>query len=332
MVGGGSHSSGFAEGGCDVPEIDEIIHYAPAFHLRAPAHGHGDVERIFINLPFYAREGHAVIGGRHDQRVVELADFLEFFEDQAQMMVHPLDFEGVIQEIPPDHRAVRVVLGQHNFFGVSPRAKAGIQFISAVRLVRAQPEAERRAFGPLRQEVLEVAGVVAGRDPVIRGLEGSLLEFLAGRIMRPAGGLVVARSPTFTGEADPIAGFLQHIRVDGEFVGENAQVVHRLLQLPGVSAGQNAGSRGRTFGVRSETVGEQDAFPRQAVEGRSFDPLGSVSPRVAFAPIVRNEEKNVRAFGRLPERGAPQCRNGHCQRSVVAKSCAGLVKKKIRFA
>ena len=95
---------------------------------------------------------------------------------------------------------------------------------------------------------------------------------------------------------DLVAGLLQNVGVDRPLGGEDAEVTHRLLELPGVAAGQEAGPAGAALGIVREGVGKQDSLPRHAVKGRGIDPFAAISAGVAKRPIVGDDEQDVRAF------------------------------------
>src|SRR5262249_27139240 len=150
--------------------------------------------------------------------------------------------------------------------GVLPRAPADTIFVRAMRFVPAVPEAERLTRLAVLEEHGEVAGVVRVADPLV-GRRG-----FAGVLGRPGGGalasapLEVARTPALAGEAHEVAGFLEQIGVDRPLGGEKALVAHRLLELPGVAAGEETRAARAALGIIREAVGEEHSLACHAVE------------------------------------------------------------------
>src|SRR5262245_26765603 len=106
-------------------------------------------------------------------------------------------------------------------------------------LVAAVPEAEGLPRLALREERLEVAGVINRGDPSHRRLDAAVVVLGAGRIPLEAAGFEVARTPALPRKPDLVARILEQVGVDLELGREDPVVAHRLLELPGVASGQH---------------------------------------------------------------------------------------------
>ena len=95
-------------------------------------------------------------------------------------------------------------------------------------------------------------------------------------------------------------------------------MVGGFLELPGVAAGQKAGSRRRALGVGGVSVGEKNSLGGDAVEGRRRNPARPVGAHVRVGGIVGDREEDVRTLrgrgrraGGKGEEGADACTADH---------------------
>src|SRR6476646_8004221 len=112
------------------------------------------------------------------------------------------------------------------------------------------------------------------------------MELAPSRVMLKPGGFVVTGSPTFSSATYEIVGFFEQAWIHGEFVGEDAVVVDRFLELPRIAPGQNSRAARAALGVGGERVVEQNALARHAVEVRRLDPAAAVRSGMAVTPVV----------------------------------------------
>ena len=281
----------------EIASVDEVVDRAAGGNIFAPADGERDVEAVLVDLAFDAGEGHAMIGGDDDESVVEFAGLFEFGKDTAQVFVDPFDFQGVIEHVTAHDGVVGIILWHGDFGGIFAGADSGAVFVFPVRFLEAEPEAEGLIRGTLVEEEVEVVGVIDRADAIRWDFIPMLREGGTGGVVFVAGGLEIAGPPAFAGVPDEVAGFGEDVGVDGEIVGEDAHVVNGFFELPGVAASEDGGAAGAAFGVGCEGVMKEDAFAGDAIEVRSFDPFGAVGSGVAVAPVVGDDEENVRTFG-----------------------------------
>ena len=131
----GLYASGFKERGREIADVDEIVHHAPGGNVLAPADSERNVEAVLVDLAFHAGEGLAVIGGNHHKRVVEFAGLLQLLQRQAQVLVKPLHFQGIVEHVAA-HNTVVWQIGRHVDAGrIAAGTQAGAFFIDAVRLL-----------------------------------------------------------------------------------------------------------------------------------------------------------------------------------------------------
>src|SRR5690242_1571305 len=121
-----------------------------------------------------------------------------------------------------------------------------------MRLLRTQPKTERLVLRLLLQKPFEVARVILWRDSVGGRLESEFVEARSCRIVLPAGRFEIARPPALSGEPDEVARLLQKVGVDLKLARENAVVIDRFFQLPGVASGQNRRAARAALGIRGE--------------------------------------------------------------------------------
>ena len=143
---------------------------------------------------------------------------------------------------------------------------------------------------------LEVRGIVVAAHALG---DGRLLGLIKARPGGIAGALgqcfEVTRTPSFASEANGVATLLQEVGIRLEDFREETPVRHGLLELPGVSARQNARTAGAAFRIGSERALEEHALLCHAVEVRRLDPVATISPSVrAAVPVIEDDEEDVR--------------------------------------
>src|SRR5262249_15544251 len=158
----------------------------PRLRLAWPAHGHWLVRAEVVEIGLRTREGHAVVRGDNEQRVVELARRFERLERRAQVTVEPLDLGVIIQYVAAHLGGVGQVWRHYNLFRLHPGLHASVLVIRAVRVVRAKPEAERFACWHLLEELVET------------------FELRPRRVARATARLKIARPPAFARVADKV--------------------------------------------------------------------------------------------------------------------------------
>ena len=190
---------------------------------------------LHVGVAFAAWEGHAVICGDDDERVVQQAAFFEIGNHAPEMAVEMLDFKGVVEHVIADHVVVRPVSGHVVDVGelLASFGDTATEFITAMRLHAAIPEAPWLVGRRGIEEVAEVGRVVAVQDlgrgrlcfALVIGRAGHLAWF-AIFIVRHAG------APAFGGVAHVPALLRKGFAPAFELRREVADVVRRFLELP----------------------------------------------------------------------------------------------------
>ena len=197
-----------------------------------------------------------------------------------------------------------------------------------MRLHSTVPEHPRLALGGLGQEIAEVRRVVGGCNPASMRFQAAFLIGLAGDRSPLAFSVIGrARPPALAGVSGEISVGRQPLDVSPEFRREDAHVVARLLQLPGIPPGKNRRPRRSAFGVGRKCISEQQPLAGQFVEVRSLHPLAAVGSGVPVRPVVGNRQQNVRPSGFRRLRSSAGKSN--CQRT--AARCANCFQKTTPF-
>ena len=259
--------------------------------------------RRLVRLPLHSWERHAVIGRRHDQRVVQLPGLLQLRKNPAQVIVEMLHLDRVIQHVVADHVVVRPILRHAvDVRELLAHAPADTGLVAAMRLGCPVPKRPRLALGRVRggEKLGKVAGVVVVGNRPCRWLGLLLLPRLAGDLSRLAVCVVgVARPPAFAGVAGRVAVGLEQFHPAAELDREKRHVVSRLLELPRVAPGQDDRPRRRALGVGRVGAAEKNPLPGHAIERRGAHPAAAVRAGMAERPVIGNGKKNVRPLRRL---------------------------------
>ena len=217
------------------------------------------------------------------------------------MAVGVFHLVSVVEEIAPHRRVVGpdrrnpVHVGRLLAAQAGPRAR----LVVAVRLDRSRPEEPRLAGARVPQEVLEVRRVVVVRDPGGRRLGLGLVVGLTRVAPRLALDVEHAtRPPDLARRRVKVAARRQRLREDAELRREDALVVRGGAELPRVAPRHDRRTRRRALGGRRVGVHEEQAFAGDPVEVRCLDPAATVGAGMAHAPIVHDEEQDIRALGR----------------------------------
>ena len=226
-----------------------------------PHDGEGDVVCGRVRVPFAPGERHSVIGGDDDEGVIEEAATFEGIQHLAEVSVEVFSLECVVEDVVtndvvvgPERGNARKVFKFFATFGDS-----GAVFVPSVRFEAAVPEAPGFVFRGCVEESIEVGGVIDGGDAIGWGFGFGFVPGFAGHV--PRGAAVVegdAGPPALCGESDVPTFGDEGFRPCLELRWEEADVIGCGFELPGVPAGQDAGSRGGAFGVRRESIAEED--------------------------------------------------------------------------
>ena len=240
----------------EVGETHEVRHHPPpTVDTLWPADRQRDVVRRLVRLPLHARERHAVIRRRHDQRVVELAGRLECRDDFAQMIVVMLHLDRIVEHVVADHLVVRPILWHtidvRQFFSHAPPYPV---LVPAVRLGGAKPKRPRLALGLAcsLKKIGKVTRIIVIGYRTSRRLVLLLLPRRAGDLACLAVGVPCeARPPAFAGVTGGVAVGLQQLDPAAKLGREYCHVVAGILQLPRIATGQDDRAGWRALGVRS---------------------------------------------------------------------------------
>ena len=163
-----------------------------------------------------------------------------------------------------------------------------------MRFVRADPKAERLPVPTLLEKGLEVLRLVIGAEMFQRRFQLEAVVLAARRIVSEPAAFPISGGPAFSRAADVVARLLQQVGIN-RILGREATVVAAgLVELPGVAARQNAGSARAAFGIGRKGVAKENSLAGDAVEGRRLDPTTAGGARMIPAPIVRDQEQDVR--------------------------------------
>ena len=134
---------------------------------------------------------------------------------------------------------------------------------------------------------IEVGALALEANPVVEAGSGFVV--------------VVAHVP-FADEGGAVAVLLEVLGEEDGALGNRALVVDHAMVVH-VLAGQDGGAARGAEGSGDEGVGEVGAFPRETVEGGSFQPLGGVlmKSHEVEAVIVAEDEHDVRGGGQEGE-------------------------------
>ncbi len=178
---------------------------------------------------------------------------------------------------------------------LAPHRGARPILISPVRLATTVPEAEGVVLGTGVEKVGKVGCVVDCRDGACWCLLLPRVERGAGQITRLAVGcLRNPGRPALGRQAHEVPGIGQRLDVRLELDREERHVIAGFLELPGIAAGEDAGSRWCALRVWRVGPCEQQALARHAVETGCADPVAAVRPEVQRG-IVGNTEQDVRS-------------------------------------
>ena len=252
---------------------------------------------VFVERGLGAGERHAVVAGGHDDRVVQFSHGLERAQHGSELRVEPLHFDEVIEKVVTHHRRIRQERRDSDTVRVLACLNPRAGLVGAVRFGGAEPEAERRVFGPLLEKDLEIRGVVQLLD-ALRG-DGTKLPaavFRACGIALPPAALPVARPPALAREADVIPSFFKQIRENREGIREQTAVGPGLRQLPDVPARERGCAVGRTLRRSREGVMEKAPLLGDAIKGRGVDARRAIHRSMGPGPVIRDGKQDVGAL------------------------------------
>jgi hypothetical protein len=277
-----------------VAHIDEIFDDTTRLDPLPPAHGQRQVKAIFIDLTLHTRERHAMIRSHNDQRVFQNALLLQHGQRPADVRIGIFHLNGVVGHVPAHGRVVGKVARHIDIDEILAQPRAGVQLINAVRFGEAHPETERLLRIPLPQKLGKIRRVIVLTDAGGRwaGLFG--VEAGSGRVARASVELVIARPPALAGQTDIVARGFEQIGIDGKLGREDTAMAGGLLKLPGIAPGENRGTTGAALRIGSEGVFKQHALLCHPVKVRRFDPVTAIRARMLPAPVVKDDEQDVR--------------------------------------
>src|ERR1043166_3138960 len=119
------------------------------------------------------------------------------------------------------------------------------------------------------------------------------------RKRRPCGiasetaGFEVTRPPPLARRADDITRFLKQIRVNRELLRQKSPQAASFFEAMWILACQHRGARWSARRCCAETIIEEHAFPRHAIERWRLDDLVAVNSGVRPGPIIGQTIKNV---------------------------------------
>ena len=286
-----------------IAHIDEILDHTAGLDPLPPAHRQRQMITIFINLPLHPRKRHPVVGGDHNQRVVQASTLFQHLQNTPDLRIRPLHLDGVIRQIAAHHFIVRQIARHLHIAEFFAQTHAAALFVSTMWFLEATPEAKRRVRLHRRHEVGEIRCVIRGLNAF--GRHGHLVRIKRRPrwISRAALQLKFPRSPTFSGQSDRVTALFEQIGIHREFRREDAAVTNRLLELPGVPSGQNRRSARTALRIRGERILKQHTLTRHTVKIRRFHPITAVSTRMLPSPVVKDDEQDVRSRCDLFRRG-----------------------------
>ena len=252
-------------------------------------------------MTFDPREGHAVVARHDDQGVVEPSGLLQRGQHPAEVPVGVFHLVGVVEQVVAYDLVVGPVAGHAvDVRGLlAAQTRAGARLIVAVRLDWSGPEEPRPVRRRVAKELLEVRRVVVVGDPGGRRLGLGLVVGLAGVGARLALGVEhAARAPDLARRRVEVAARREGLREDAVLRGKDALVVRRRAELPRVAPRHDRRTRRRALGRRRVGVREEQAFAGDPVEVRGLDPAATVGAGMAHAPVVHDEEQDVRSLDR----------------------------------
>src|SRR5262249_25902962 len=145
-----------------------------------------------------ARKRPAVVARDDDKSVFELAQTLQHVEQLASLAVEALHGPIVIADVFAHGFAVRKIRGDADVIEFHSAPDAALPSVLAVRIVAAEPEANRLALRPRVEE------------------GGEILEPGAGGVALASAGFLAAGAPAFSREADLVAGLFEQVGNDGK--------------------------------------------------------------------------------------------------------------------
>ena len=309
---GRGEAGGFEERRRQVGQVHEIVDHTAGRNAVAPAHGqrHVDAQVVQVALAPW-KAGDAVIAADDHERVVQLADALEFLDQHAEGRVESLGFAEIVAEIFSNDGDVGQIGRQLPFQVVgieAPEVFARPLDPFPVGVGWAKPVAE----GPppaVGQEVAEIAADLV-HDLPFGGLAVlGLADELRVAVDVPAATRVGvgtaavgsvsrrARRPDLVGVADVIAVVSKDERVGGDRIIPDGSLEDRAEPGPPevLPREERAAARGARGGV-DESVGEQHPLAGDAVEVGRGDQVAR-SARLEFciragvaAPVVGKGE------------------------------------------
>ena len=201
---------------------------------------------VVVGIAFAVRKRHAVVGGHDHDRVLEFPPLLQLGEHSPQVKIEIFHLERVIEHVVAHLLGVRPTCGHAINIGdlLVTLSHAGTIFITTVWLMTSIPEGPRLPLGCSIQEVVEIPCIISPRHS-LRDLGGKipLLKRLSRHLALLACSILGDTwPPALASHSDKVTLLAQRFLVGFELGWKNGPVVARLLQLPGIAAGNDTRS------------------------------------------------------------------------------------------
>ena len=159
-VGERFQTDGLEQGGGQIDEGGQVAEDAASFDSLWPANGQRDSSARFIECGFGPGKGHSIVTGHEDQRVFQFAGLLQDGDHLSELLVEPLDFQKVIQEVLSNIGLIRIKRRDLDLIGSLAASEGGASLKIAVGFIATKPEAEGLFVGLVLEELGKVGGVV----------------------------------------------------------------------------------------------------------------------------------------------------------------------------
>src|SRR5687767_3018174 len=136
---------GFEKRRREIAETDERIADKAALHATRPSHCERHARAAVVDVRLRAWKRHPVVCGNHDERVVELPERAQPFDNLAELPIEPLHFEKVIRQVSAYFRCIRQERRDAYGREIDTGCRARSFLIRPVRILAPEPERERPA-------------------------------------------------------------------------------------------------------------------------------------------------------------------------------------------
>src|SRR5688500_14741318 len=169
---GRCHTASFQKRGREIAQADERIAHEPSLRAARPSHRKRHARTAVVHVRFRSWKRHAVVCGDYDERVVELSQRSQPFENVAELAIEALNFEKVVRQITAHLGCIGQERGDANRCEVDAGRRTRSFFVRAMRILTAEPEHEWTAGSAAADECFEIAELRArGITRAATGLE-----------------------------------------------------------------------------------------------------------------------------------------------------------------